>query len=240
MKFLLSIITFALLSGCTYADEKTYKWVLKQYETQDRSIIDSQTVGLMDSSPYLAIIAKQDTDSAETTWFLAVFKQSQTKYEGIALAHLPNIGLSPYSVEIANNSLFLTSGNCHHGCYDDRYQFKNVEQQLKLVGVESQGETWCSYYDEKNAPADCNYSVRFGNSYNLLSSTTICWSERGAEGGAPSRLPKQYQPRGVQHKTTFPKTDLPLLDGFNLDKFSLPKSCYFDSKKRVQVYAPNP
>lgn len=240
MRFLLSIITLTLLSGSTYADEKTYKWVLKQYEAQDGSIIDSQTVGLINNAPYLAIIAKQDADSAETAWFLAVFKQSQTKYEGIALAHLPNIGLSPYSVEIKKNSLFLTSGNCHHGCYDDRYQFKNIEQQLKLVGVESQGQTWCSYYDEKNAPTDCNYSVRSGNSYNLLSSTTICWSEIEPEGKPPSNPQKQYQPRGVQHKMTFTKIDLPLLDGFNLDKFSLPKSCYFDSNKRVHVYEPNP
>lgn len=244
MRFLL--FSIALLPGSANADDKIFKWILRQYEAKNPTVIDSQVGGQINGEEFIAIVARDvdpemDVDTSGKEQYLGLFKQSQDKLVGVALARLAHVGDQNHPrVEIGNNSIFLSTSHCHHGCGDTRYQFKNVGQQLKLVGIESQGETWCSYHDDKNAPADCNYSVRSGNSYNLLSSTTICWSEIEPEGQLPSNPPKQYQPRGVQHKMTFSKMVLPLLDGFNLDKFLLPKSCYLDSNKRVHVYEPNP
>jgi hypothetical protein len=227
-------VCFYLLPVISSADGDSYKWVLKQYDAKDDSVLNSEE-GQMGGEHFLAVIVKR-----EIGLLLAVFRRDSIRYVGIGQMDLPDSPPFLSTVEIAKNSIFVETSFCHHGCTDTRYQFKKFDSLLRLVGIESQNETWCSYYDEKNAPPDCNNSVRSGNSYNLLSSTTICWSEIEPEGKAPSKLPRQYQPRGVQHKLTFSKVELPLLDGFNLDKFTLPKSCYFDYKKVVHVYVPNP
>ncbi len=234
MKAPLWIVFFGLFPAISSASQDSYELVLKQYDAKNSSLINSED-GQIDGERYLAVITKQEMGQ-----LLTVFRRNSTRYIGVAQAELPDSPTSFSTVTIEKNSIFVETSFCHHGCTDARYQFKKIDRLFKLVGVESHGETWCSYYDEKNAPADCNNSVRFGSSYNLLSSTSICWFEIEPEGKAPSKLPKQYQPRGVQHKMTFSKVDLPLLDGFNPDKFSLPKSCYFDYKKRVHVYTPTP
>lgn len=226
-------VCFCLLPAISSAGSDSYEWVLKQYVAKDDSVQNS-VEGQMDGEHFLAVIAK-----GETGLLLAVFRRDSMQYVGVGQIDLPDSPPSLTTVAIAKNSIFVETSFCHHGCTDTRYQFKKVDSLPRLVGIESQNETWCSYYDEKNAPPDCNNSVRSGNSYNFLSSTTICWSEIEPEGKAPSKRPKQYQPRGVQHGMTFSKVELPLLDGFNLDKFSLPQSCYFDYKKTVHVYAPN-
>lgn len=228
------VVYFCFLPKISSAGSDSYESLLKQYEAKDEVVISSEE-GQMDGEHFLAVIAKQ-----EMGLLLVLFRRDSMRHIGVGKIKLRDSPPSLSTVAIAKNSIFVETSSCHHGCTDTRYQFKNVGSLIKLVGIESQNETWCSYYDEKNAPPDCNNSVRSGNSHNLLSSTTICWSEIEPKDKSPSNLPKQYQPRGAQHKMTFSKVDLPLLDGFNLDKFPLPKSCYFDYKKRVHVYELNP
>lgn len=250
MRFLL--LGIALLSGSAYADNKIYEWVLKQYEAKNVTVIDSQVVGLIDGEVHLAVVARdvdaeRDIDTSGKEQYLGVFKQSQGKSIGIALVRLESVGSGyGYGVEIKNGSIFLTSTYCHHGYHINRYQFKNIGKQLKLVGVESLfGTTFAEYAGLENYLAycadrsDCG-SIESGNSYNFISSTSICWLEIFSENKLPPKRQNPYQPRGVQQKMSFKKKvlQLQLLDGFYIEKFSFPKSCYFDYKKRLHVFNP--
>lgn len=223
-----------LLQAVAYAGDMSYEWVLEKYQAQEESAILSSGAGTIDGDRILAVITRDDMGE-----LLTVFKQEATRYVGIAQTKSTD-GFPSYvsTVVVTDNSLFLKAGNCHHGCFERRYQFKNLGGQFKLVGFEWQGDTLCTYYDEKNAPPDCNSSVRSGNSYNLLSSKTICWFEIQPASSGPRKTPKPFQPRGVQHEMRFSPIALPQLDGFDLDKFSSPRSCYFDYKRRVHVVEP--
>ena len=232
MKILLWIVLLSLFSVGAHADEKNYNWVLEQYEAKS-SEINSYSAGEVDGEKYLAVIAGHDDP------LLTVFKRGPTRYIGVA----QSVSL-PFdsSVEVRNNSIFLATSSCHHGCNYWRYQFKNVGQLLKLVGVESQSETnKCYYGAEPDAQSsDCkNHEVQFGNSYNFLASTTICWfdtryvDDEGHTKQAPQKVLKAYQPRGIQHKMELQRIDLPLLDGIFIYKLSLPKSCYFDYNRKL-------
>lgn len=227
-------LLIGLLPAVAYAGHKSYEWVLEKYQSKEESAIVSSGAGSIDGDRVLAVITRDDAGE-----LLTVFRQEATRYVGIAQTKYMD-GFPSYvsTVAVTDNSLFLGAGNCHHGCYDRRYQFKNLGGQFKLVGFEWQGDTWCSYFDEKNAPPDCNNSVRSGNSYNLLSSQTICWLEIQPESSVPRKPPKHFQPRGVRHEMRFSTIALPQLDGFDLDKFSSPQSCYFDYKRKVHVLKP--
>ena len=227
-------VCFYLLPTISSAGDDSYEWVLKQYDTKDDSVMSSEE-GQLDGDQFLAIIANREMGP-----LLAVFRRDSMQYVGVGQIDLPDSPPSLSTVAIAKNSIFVETSFCHHGCTDTRYQFKIIGQQFKLVGVESQNSTHCSYFDQKNAPAECDCSVESGNSYNLLSATTICWADIDPQCKAPPKPPKQYQSRGAQHQMTFSKVELPLLNGFNIDKYSLPKSCYFDYKKRVHFYTPKP
>ena len=248
MRLLLLVI--ALLPGSAYADDKIYEWLLKQYEGKNVTVIDSQSVGLIDGEEHLALVArdideKRDADTSGKKQYLGLFKQSQGKLVGIALARLADVGGQEYPrAEIRNNSIFLTTTYCHHGCYYHRYQFNNIGGQLKLAGFESLFDTtFAEYAGIENYlvycanRSDCG-SVASGNSYNYLSSTSICWLEIVPDERPDSKRPYPFQPRGVQHKMPFKKASLQLLDGFDTEKYFPPKSCYFDYKKKL--HASNP
>lgn len=211
-------------------DGNSYETALKAHGSKNDSVLSSEE-GEIDGEKHLIVVTQRETGP-----YVYLFKRESELYKGIGRTKIPTL----QKVSIKNNSLFLELSFCHHGCSDTRYQFKRVAGNLRLVGVDLQNETWCSYYDGKNALPDCNYSVRSGNSYNLLASESVCWAEELQEGKELKINTKPYQPRGLQHRITFSKVDLPLFDGFVENNSLLPKSCYFDSKKKIHIYEPKP
>ena len=233
MKILLWIVWLSVLSVDAHADDKTYNWVLEQYEAKNGSEIEYSSSGQIDGKQHLAII------SGHNDPILTVFKRGPTQYIGIAQTVSLPFGAT---VEIRKNSIFLETRNCHHGCNTERLQFKYVGQLFRLVGVESQGETNSCYYRDRiayeHALPDCEkHELMYGNSYNLLTSTTICWlTDVDVDAHtklASHEVPKSYIPRGVQHKMALRQIDLPLLDGIFIYKLALPKSCYFDYNRKL-------
>lgn len=226
MRALRWMVCIGLLPAVAYAKDTSYEWVLEKYDSKEESVIVSSAVGQIDGKQFLAVITRQDLGA-----LLTVFRRDSARYVGIAQTKYMNGFPSHIStVAVANNSLFLKTGDCHHGCYHDRYQFKNIDQLFRLVGVEFQKNTLSCYYYGTNAPPQCEkYDVRSGNSYNLLASTSICWLETIQ---STRKVPKSYQPRGEQRKMILPQITLPSLDGLDLDNLSLPK-CDIDFKKRL-------
>ena len=169
---------------------------------------------------------------------------------GVALARLADVGNQEYPIaEIKNNSIFLMTTYCHHGCYYKQYQFKKISRRFKLVGVELLGTTLFynfagidNYLALCERKVNCDFGVAYGNSYNYLTSTSICWLditpvEMTESETKPDRV-NQYQPRGVQHKMLFKKTPLKPLDGFDTNTYSPPKSCDFDYRKKLHLSTP--
>ena len=234
MRFTFLVVIF--LSGSIYADDKIYEWMLKQYEAKNETIIDNQVDVNIDGEPHFVIVARdvdaeRDADTSTDKQYLGVFKKIQGKFVSVALARLTDVGYQEYPIaEIKNNAIFLMTTYCHHGCYYKRYQFKKINQRLKLVGFEL-----CEHKE-----ANCNFGVAYGNSYNYLTSTSICWLDITpmTEAEAKPDRVNQYQPRGVQHKMLFKKTPLKLLDGFDTNTYSPPKSCNFDYRKKLHLSTP--
>ncbi len=241
----------ALLSSRAYADDKIYEWILKQYEAKNETVIDKEVDSLIDGESHLVIVARdvdveREADTSADKQYLGVFKKIQGKLVGVALARLADVGDQEYPIaEIKNNSIFLMTTYCHHGCYYKRYQFKKISRRLKLVGVELLGTTLFYNFagvDNCERNANCDFGVAYGNSYNYLTSTSICWLditplEMTKNEAKPDRI-NQYQPRGVQHKMLFNKTPLKLLDGFDTNTYSPPKSCNFDYRKKLHLSTP--
>ncbi len=252
MRFTFLVVIF--LSGSIYADDKIYEWMLKQYEAKNETIIDNQVDVNIDGEPHFVIVARdvdaeRDADTSTDKQYLGVFKKIQGKFVSVALARLTDVGYQEYPIaEIKNNAIFLMTTYCHHGCYYKRYQFKKINQRLKLVGFELLSTTL--FYDFagidnylalcEHKEANCNFGVAYGNSYNYLTSTSICWLDITpmTEAEAKPDRVNQYQPRGVQHKMLFKKTPLKLLDGFDTNTYSPPKSCNFDYRKKLNLSTP--
>jgi hypothetical protein len=233
MKVCLWIVLIFMLPVSSFAGDDSSGVISARFDDKNDSMVGAKE-GEIDGERFHITISQRDGWS-----MLAVFRRDAGRYVSVGKMKLPPSPPSLVTVTISKNSIFVEASFCHHGCTDTRYQFKKVESLFRLIGIESQNETWCSYYDT-NAPSDCNYSVRSGDSFNLLSSTAVCWAEDVAEGRGPEKTQKQYQPRGVQHRMTFSRVDPPLLDGFSPDDLILPKSCYFDSNGRYHVYDPRP
>lgn len=223
------------------AHDKTYEWFL--------SHAAATLTGTVNEKSIILIIAR-DTSLDEHQYF-GVFEIEHNRNVRIALARLEmhDSNSDGYSLEIKNNSIYLTTNYIHHGVYNHRYQFKDVSGKLKLVGYEAlSGELFHAFAGVDNymklcsKNAKCPEYVYSGTSYNYLSSTSICWAEFISEGSIypEPRGSNRYQPRGIQHKMSFAKSELQLLDGFDEDKFVLPKSCYFDFKKKLHVEATMP
>lgn len=226
------IVWLSALSVSAYADEKYFDWVLERFEAKDEAAIASYSVGQMNGEQHLAIIARREDPQ------LVVFKGSPSGYTGVAQTF--SLPLDS-SLKIRKNSIFLETSFCHHGCTSERYQFKYVDGVLRLIGVESQRDTNGCYYDEKNMSSNCEkHEVRSGNSYNLVALSSICWLEttyvddEAGTNRTPHKVPELFQPGGVKHKMALQRIDLPRLEGFDLyNRFSLPKSCYFDYSRKL-------
>ena len=152
MRFTFLVVIF--LSGSIYADDKIYEWMLKQYEAKNETIIDNQVDVNIDGEPHFVIVARdvdaeRDADTSTDKQYLGVFKKIQGKFVSVALARLTDVGYQEYPIaEIKNNAIFLMTTYCHHGCYYKRYQFKKINQRLKLVGFEELNRRFENNRDE--------------------------------------------------------------------------------------------
>jgi hypothetical protein len=244
MKIALSVILISLISHSASANEQFYKWAFGQYKAKDTDIIEKSIVGKIDNQTYLVLIAKMPNDNQMK--FVVYDESTINKPINIAIGELSESPPWSYNVEIKKNSIFLTSGYCHHGCHEYRYQFKKINNTFRLVGADSQFDTIAVYFDGANAMAACNKmndeggrnmcaeaEVSSGNSYNLLNSTSICWFDNTSKN-------KLFSPRGSQQKIISQKANLPLMDGFNPENTTLPKTCYFDYNKKWHVIEASP
>lgn len=244
MKITLSVILISLISHSASANEKLYKWAFEQYKAKDTDAIEKSIVGKIDDQTYLVLIATKPNDNQMI--FVVYDESTINEPINIAIGELSESPPWSYDVEIKKNSIYLTSGYCHHGCYEYRYQFKKINNIFRLVGADSQFDTVAVYFDSKNAMAACDkkkdeYSrnkcaeaeVSSGNSYNLLNATSICWFDNTSKN-------KVFSPSGSQHKIISQKTELPLMDGFDPENTNLPNTCYFDYNKKWHVEGASP
>lgn len=244
MKSLLSILLFAIILNDSYANDQQYDWILEQYENKEPSESDAihgYKTGQIGDEQYLAIIANQTSPKKEDFRpMILIFKRNLKDYITIAQVDLQYDNVVAYHVEIKENSIYLMHANAHHGVFDERYQFKKINQSFRMVGAETQSSQLGCYASGEFSPGCDTYDVWSGNSYNFLTSTTICWQEtiplenqqRSKE--ERDRYQKWHQPkRGVRHQMKFTQMNLPLLDGFDFFESSLPKSCYFDHQNKL-------
>jgi hypothetical protein len=244
MKSLLSILLFAITLNDSYANDQRYDWILEQYENKESSgsdAIHDYKTGQIDGEQYLAIIANRTSPKEEDFHpFILIFKGNLKDHTAIAQEDLQYDNVVAYSVEIKENSIYLMHTNAHHGVFDERYQFKKINQSFRMVGAETQSSQLGCYASGEFSPGCDTYDVWSGNSYNFLTSTTICWQEtiplenqqRSKE--ARDRYQKWHQPkRGVRHQMKFTQMNLPLLEGFDFFEPFLPNSCSFDHKNRL-------
>jgi hypothetical protein len=156
-------------------------------------------------------------------------------------------GASP---RVENNSIYIRQDTAHLGNWFVQYQFKRVDGEFKMIGIESQNISQSGYgvsEKELNAPDYTDQEMWSGSSTNLLVSRGECWLKMFDMGESSANLIQQKEARnlferGARPKNAvtgdirFPQTKLlPLskfkLDGVGADYFY--PSCYFDYNKRL-------
>jgi hypothetical protein len=154
--------------------------------------------------------------------------------------------LQAYQVKIARNSFFLREETTHHGIFSVTYQFKKINRKFRLVGLETQSMSSCTY--STDSPDAQNDSCAFmemwaGTSVNFLTSKADCWlqtfyldqDERSRDWKRWKAALKDFD-LGIRsgkaiHKTvTLPPSTVMPLAQFDLYNFHAPDTCYFDYK----------
>ncbi|MGV8992175.1 MAG: hypothetical protein ACOH1Q_12320 [Thiobacillus sp.] len=240
MKLLFPLILLAVLSNSLYANDKSYDWVLEQYDNNETAEIAAHANGKIDGAEYIAIIAERTSPTNYDGPVVLIFKKTQNRPAIVAQIDLQGDYSRGYSVTIKNDSIYLEHGVAHHGLHDGRYQFRQTNHKFRMIGAERQSwQLGCYAGDE--SPSCNEREVWSGTSYNFLKSSAICWQltinghNKKKIKEASRRYEKWLQPKnGVSHQMTFRSNNLPLLDGFNLLEFSLPNACYFDHKNKLQ------
>ena len=239
MKSTLKILFLALscLINFAYAESPEYRLIIEYYGLNQDDIL-GYSAGIIDGEYYLALNANKLFPKEESTpnvYLLTINKGEPRLVVKMDLQLNDSFG---YSLNIMNNSLYVRQSVAHHGWHDERFQFKRVNQEFRLVGIEQQSIALGCYAGDESSSSCDKYEVWSGNSYNLLTSNTICWKEnlpnQQKSKAASDRYKKWLQPKkGMRYQMKFSQVNLPLLDGFDFFEFSSPQSCYFDSKNRL-------
>ena len=227
----LCLINFA------YADSPEYRLIIEHYGLNQDDVL-GYSEGNIDGEYYLALNAIRlfpKEENKPNVYLLTIRKGEPSLVVKMDLQLNDSFG---FSLNIMNNSLYVLQSVAHHGWHDIRFQFKRVSQEFKLVGIEQQSMVLGCYAGDESLPSCDKYEVWSGNSYNLMTSNTICWKENlffiHKSNTATDRYKKWLQPKkGIRHQMKFSQIKLPLLDGFNFYEFTSPKSCYFDSKNKL-------
>ena len=239
MKSTLKILFLALscLINFAYAESSEYRSVIEYYGLNQDDVL-SYSEGIIDGEYYLALNANKlfpKEESYPNVYLITINKDEPRLVVKMDLQLNDSFG---FSLNIINNSIYVQQSVAHHGWHDTRFQFKKVSHEFRLVGIEQQSMTLACYAGDASFPSCEKYEVWSGNSYNLMTSNTICWKENllfmQKSNIATDRYKKWLQPKkGIRHQMKFSKIKLPSLDGFNFYEFTSPKSCYFDSKNKL-------
>jgi hypothetical protein len=241
MKQLLPLLLLACLSNSLYANDNPYDWVLEQYRNNETSEITAHANGRIDGEEYIAIIAGRTSPTNNGGPVILVFKKTPNGPTIIATIDLQGDYAAGYSVTIRNDSIYLEHWVGHHGWHGGRYQFKQTDHKFRMIGADRQSQQLGCYAGDES-PRCSDREVWSGTSYNFLMSSAICWQETIGQRNErkikeASRRSEEWLPpkNGVRHQMTFRPINLPLLDGFDFLDFSLPKTCYFDHKNKLQL-----
>jgi hypothetical protein len=241
MKYFLWFLLLASLSRVAYASDNTYSWVLKQYASKNISDISAHTDGQIRGVRYIAIIANRTSPAQDVdpTAKILIFRKDKEALSIIAAIDLQDDNINGYSVTIKNDSFYLEQWFLHNGSSGMRYQFKKINNIFKMIGFDAQSQTLGCYVGLESDNCD-EYEFISGNSYNFLTSSSICWqmkshNKRELEEASQS-LQKFVRPKQiVSHQMKFKPVSLPLLNGFKFSNFVLPSACFYDVKNRLEI-----
>jgi hypothetical protein len=241
MKHISLILLLASLSSVSYASDSAYDWVLKQYDLNNTSQISAHTEGRIYAIRYIAIIANRTSPTQDYDPSILIFEKTNDAISLIAKISLQGDNAGGYDVAIKNDSIYLVSSVAHHGVFYARYQFMKVGNRFRMIGAENQSQTSGCYTGVESD--NCGkYDFWSGTSYNLLTSSSICWQKKLNSSdekelvGASRRMEMFLPPKsGVSHRMKFLPVDPQFLNNFDFFTFSLPSACFFDVKNRLQL-----
>lgn len=229
----------------TYSQENN--WLISQFEQKSAEHIDSSATGIIDGQEYLTIVANRPSADIDYNPVIIVAKKTGSEYKILTTIDLELDNPSGYQIEIKNNSIFIKNSLAHHGVHNYRYQFKKVNSDFVLIGIETQSiELGC--YSGDDSPRCDTYEAWSGVSYNFLTTTALCWKKnlrnnahnkknnKSDMDGAMFRFERLQQPNGaVRHQVKLPNRKHVTLVGFNFYHFKLPDACYFDAKNKLHI-----
>ena len=225
-------LIFFFTINFAYAESTEYRYIIEYYGLKKDNVLGASE-GTIDGQYYLALSANKlfpEEESNQNLYIVTLIKNQPHLVMKIDLQLNDSFG---FSLKINNNSIYIQRSVAHHGWYDERFQFKKINQEFKLVGIEQQSLRLGCYAGDDTSPECEKYEMWYGNSYNLMTYDTICWSKKlfttQESNEVHSRYEKWLQPKsGMRHHMKFSKMTLPLLYNFNFYEFEAPKSCYFD------------
>lgn len=236
----------ACLSTNSHAGDQRYSWVLEQYTKNDTSEIKAHASGQIDGNRYITLLVDRVAPDEDYDPIILVFKESGISFIAVAKISLQGDDTDGYAVSIRNNSIYIESWTAHHGVFGIRYQFKQIDNEFKMIGAEIQSRQSGCY--EGGEVARCAEGEFWsGTSYDFLTSSAICWQKvvddrnKGEMEEESRRSEAFLRPKvGVSHKMSFDRINPPLLDKFDLFEFSFPEACYYDVKNRLQLIRTQP
>ena len=240
MKALFLLLLLAGLSGAVSASDKPrdWNWVLEQYERKE---LYPAAKGRIDGAEYLAFMVGDDPDNPNNSIsFILVFRKTPDRSAPVATINLQGDYSQNYEITIKNNSVYLGYNAGHPGRYNNRYQFRQIGQQFRLTGIESQ--FWGIVCGSGDKYSDCD-DIWSGESYNLLTSSAIIWQKILSSSVSSQNADEEWKDvrtrfdnflwpkNAVTHKKSFRSIKLPLLDGFDFYD-SVPEFNYKNKLKK--------
>lgn len=245
MKRLFLSLLAACCSSGLLASEKSYDLLLERYFSKDFSEIAAHANGFIDGVEHIALIVTAASPTYDGPVIL-LYRKMGNRAALVTKIDLQGDHVAGYDLSIKNNSLYLEHVVGHHGWHGSRYQFKQVENKFRMIGVESRSEALGCYAGDDSPKCD-EYEAFSGTSYNLLTSTAICWraafslrNERKLKKEASRKEYWQHPKEAAHHQMSFQPVKLPFLDSFNFFDVSLPNACYFDHKNKLRFERPSP
>ena len=228
-------------------------WLQQNLINQETVVQYSQ--GTIDGADYTAVVAHRVTDQGHGTPVLGIFQLRGEQPKLLAEIELhSSVGAT---VKIKSNSIYIRQDHAHHGIRFTQYQFKRIDREFKMVGIESQDMSLSHYgvsTKELNSPSFKSREMWSGSSTNFLTSRGECWlkmldlptSEKLTPDfkDAHARFEMGVRPKhAITGHIRFAQLALVPLSRFNpytddLDNFR--PSCYFDYKKRLHRFTTPP
>lgn len=209
-------------------------------------VIVQYSQGKIDGEVYMSVVANRGNPREDSRPVVVIFGSRNGQHKLLTEFEIGD----GVSTRVKNNSIYIRLDYAHHGIRFIQYQFKRVDGEFKMIGIESQDMSLSDYgvsEKELDAPGYRSREMWSGTSTNLLASRGECWLKMFDAGDSPENLLQQKQAhnlfeQGARPKNAvtgeirFPQTKLLLLskfepDGVRADYFY--PSCYFDYKKRL-------